>query len=87
MPISQVVSEGRIMATGYTTRGDTFIPGSPRQRSDTRAVTTGTLPNIGLAPDGKRLLVFYSNTNYDSKATVHVTFLVNFFDEMRRKLP
>ena len=83
----QTLTDFRLMVAKYTAKGDTFTPETPRLWSDTPVVNSGTAPNADLAPDGKRLLVFAQDANYDSKATVHVTFLVNFFDEMRRKLP
>ena len=37
--------------------------------------------NFDLAPDGKRIVAFETMTN------LHVKLLVNFFDELRRRLP
>jgi len=78
--------DGHIMATEYTAKGDTFSAQTPRPWCDPPVVTTGMLPNIDLAPDGKRFLAFPSEIGA-GKASVHVTFLVNFFDELKRKLP
>ena len=41
-----------------------------------------------LSPDGKRLLVPYvPAAAEEQKSNVHVTFLLNFFDELKRKMP
>jgi hypothetical protein len=40
-----------------------------------------------LAADGKRFLVpGRSDSPTDQKGTLHVTFLLNFFDELRRRM-
>ena len=44
--------------------------------------------NIDLAPDGKRVLVETPVESADAPKPEHeVTFLFNFFDELRRKVP
>jgi hypothetical protein len=41
-----------------------------------------------VSPDGQRLVVLpRPEAAQDSAATVHVTFLLNFFDEVRRRIP
>ena len=43
---------------------------------------------MDLAPDGKRFAVFPpSGKSAEEKGSLHVTFLLNFFDELRRKVP
>jgi len=43
---------------------------------------------VDLAPDGKRFAVFpLPEANGEGKGFVHVTFLFNFFDELRRRVP
>ena len=83
------VSDDRIMVAGYTAKGDSFAPDKPRQWSPTPILTTGNLQSFNLAPDGKRFVVFpvRAETSGDDKASVHVTVLLNFFDELRRRLP
>jgi len=46
------------------------------------------LPNLDTAPDGRRFVVF-APPEFSSAgpATVHATILLNFFDELRRRLP
>jgi hypothetical protein len=44
--------------------------------------------NLDLAPDGKRFAVFpRPDTGDANKGSVHVTVLMNFFDELRRRAP
>jgi serine/threonine-protein kinase len=80
--------DGRIMAVDYTAKGETFTSGKPRQWSETRILTTGTFKNLDLAPDGKRFVVIPSlEATGRDKSSVHAVFLVNFFDELKRRLP
>jgi serine/threonine-protein kinase len=74
----------QIMVAEYTAKGDTFQPGIPRIWNSQQLSATGSVPSIDLAPDGKRFAVVPSSI---SQGNVHVTFLLNFFDELRRKLP
>ena len=44
--------------------------------------------NLALAPDGKRFAVLpMPEAAGTEKGTVHVTFLLNFLDELRRRIP
>ena len=44
--------------------------------------------NFALAPHGKRFAVFpMPEATAQDKGSAHVTFLLNFSDEMRRKVP
>jgi Tol biopolymer transport system component len=75
--------DGRVMAVGYTARGDSFAPGKLRVWSETRLQPIlGSNTNYDLAPDGKRLAAILA----DDEAT-HLTFLLNFSDELRRRAP
>jgi Tol biopolymer transport system component len=80
-------SDGRIMVTDYVTKGDTFSAGKPRVWSDRLILLSTFLSrNMDLAPDGKRFAVFpRSETSAKVKGSVHVTVLLNFFDELRRR--
>ncbi len=77
----------RIMVVDYTVNGDSFVPGKPRVWSDKQLFFTGT-SNLTLHPDGKRFAVFpMPETTGPDKGTVHVTFLQNFLDELKRRIP
>jgi len=80
-------ADNRIMVVDYTVNGDSFVPGKPRLWSDKRIFYTGT-SNLALAPDGKRFAVFpMPEAAGPEKGSVHVMFLENFFDELRRRIP
>jgi hypothetical protein len=75
----------RIMVVDYTVCGNSFGPGKPRLWCGKQILYTGGTPNLDLAPDGRRFVVF---APVDAgKKPVHVTMLFNFFDELRRRLP
>ena len=43
--------------------------------------------NYDVAPDGKRLAAFLADDANGEKPPTHLTFLLNFFDELRRRAP
>ena len=74
------------MAVSYTTKGESFVAGKPSLWSDVRAMDFGTLKTWDIAPDGKRMAVFLSDiTNEKQKPATHLTFLLNFADELQRR--
>jgi Tol biopolymer transport system component len=80
----------RIMVTTYTARADSFAADKPRLWSDTQILEpSGGGPwDLDLAPDGKRFAVFpRPDATGEQKGSVHVTVLLNFFDELRRRVP
>ena len=80
-------SDQRVMAVGYTAKGESFAPGKPRVWTETRlrgALGTGSA--YDLAPDGKRLAAIVADPEGE-KLPTSLTFLLNFFDELRRKAP
>ena len=81
--------DNHIMVTRYTAGLNSFVTERPRQWSPTPLFrpANNSLWNLDLAPDGKRFLVLASPDGRDDKATVHVTVLLSFFDELRRRLP
>ena len=82
--------DARIMVAPYTAKADSFARDKPRLWSDTQILEpSGGGPwDLDLAPDGKRFAVFPRlEATGEPKGSVHVTVLLNFFDELRRKLP
>jgi len=58
-----------------------------RQWTQSRLADTGVLSNLDLAPDGQRMVVLVPATNpADRQAGNHVTFMLNFFDEVQRRV-
>jgi serine/threonine-protein kinase len=80
-------TDHRIMVADYPVAADSFVPGKPRLWSDKQLFSTGS-SNLDLAPDGKRFAVLaLPETAPGEKHSVHVTMLLNFFDELRRRVP
>jgi Tol biopolymer transport system component len=76
-----------IMVVDYTVNGDSFERGKPRLWSKSQIYMPGNT-NLTLAPDGKRFAVFpRPEASEPEKGSVHVTFLLNFLDELRRRIP
>jgi hypothetical protein len=79
--------DGYIMVADYTVKGDSFIAEKPRLWSNVQVRETGSL-NMTLHPDGKRFAIFPEVANAtDQKRVLRVTFLLNFDDELRRRVP
>ena len=68
------------MVTHYSIAGGSFWPARPRQWNPMRA----TLQGFDLMPDGKRIVIIPAA---EQKEPTHATFLLNFIDDLRRRLP
>jgi WD40-like Beta Propeller Repeat len=80
-------ADRRIMVVDYTVSGESFVPSKPRLWSEREIFYFG-VTNWALAPDGKRFAVFPIPQDAETeKGAVRVTFLQNFFDELRRRIP
>jgi serine/threonine-protein kinase len=78
----------RIQVATYTTSGNSFSPGKSRVWSERQLGDWGVNRMYDLAPDGKRFaVVLDTDQTGDSKPAMSVTVLVNFFDELRRRVP
>jgi len=78
------------MVAAYTVKGDSFVADKPRAWSEKQIGGVGgnNVKNVDLAPDGKRIVALMPvDTAEAQKAQNHVTFLMNFSDELRRKVP
>jgi Tol biopolymer transport system component len=81
-------SEQQIMVVPYTTKEDSFLAGKPRLWSEKRLAETATSQNLDITPDGKRFAVLMPAAQQEDRgAPTHLIFLMNFFDEIRRKVP
>ena len=79
--------DNRIMAATYTATGDSFAPDKPRPWSEKQLADIAMAASIltfDLAPDGKRVAALMPVA---TPGQSHVTFLLNFGDELRRKMP
>jgi serine/threonine-protein kinase len=78
--------DNRIMVAGYMVLGDSFVPDKPRLWSEKAlANTVNVSKNVDLAPDGKHIVAVMPAEG--GEAQHHVVFLLNFFDELRRRAP
>jgi len=79
-------ADRRVMAVNYTGAGDSFIPGKPRTWSEARLLNIGPLSAWDLAPDGKRAAGMLEERGGPPKPPTHLTFLLNFGDELQRRI-
>jgi eukaryotic-like serine/threonine-protein kinase len=82
--------DNRIMVANYTGKGDSFVADKPRMWSEKKLADFGLVgvQNYGLAPDGKRIAAIMPAEAAEAQpAQNHVVFLMNFADELRRRVP
>jgi hypothetical protein len=79
--------DDRIMVVGYTVQGAAFQPDRPRVWSPTPIRRDGVRQNFDISADGRRAVIFPRPELELGAGTLHVTFLLNFFDEVRRRVP
>jgi hypothetical protein len=79
------------MTADYTAKGDAFTAKKPSPWSNTQNLDVDpTNPYLDRAPDGKRFVVSRlppPDSAGGPKGSLHVTFLLNFFDELQRRVP
>ncbi|HVH29094.1 MAG TPA: hypothetical protein VM818_20210 [Vicinamibacterales bacterium] len=79
--------DDRIMVVEYSINGDTFTAGRPRQWSPTQIRRIRSSQNFDVSADGKRVVMFPRPAAEETEGSLHATFLLNFFDEVRRRIP
>jgi len=80
--------DNRIMVATYAAKADSLVPDKPRVWSDKRLADLALAGNYDLAPDGKSIAALMpAETPEGQQAQNHVIFLLNFADELRRKVP
>ena len=78
------------MVTTYMAKGDSFAVGRPQMWSQKRLLNVGIQYPYDLAADGKRFaVVLYAGgtAEQEQRSVDSVTVLLNFFDELRRRVP
>jgi hypothetical protein len=77
------------MRVAYKANGADFVAGKPLVWSASPILLTGFYWNFDLSPDGRHIVGFPAPSPRDAgrKGTVHVTLLLNFFDELKRRVP
>ena len=77
-----------MMVVNYTAKGDSFAVDKPRVWSDRRLANIDRNRNYDVAPDGKRIAALMAvEVPEDQQVQNHLIFLMNFFDELRRRAP
>jgi Tol biopolymer transport system component len=78
--------DNRLMLTTYAVDGQSFVASKPRQWSDHQLISPTGDPSYDISPDGKTIVALVPSTLPNGEqATVKATFLVNFFEELRRR--
>jgi hypothetical protein len=78
----------RIMVVTYAVQGSSFEAGKPRVWSPQPIQRTAVVRPFDLHPDGKRFLVFPRTEDPAAgQAGLQLTFILNFFDELKRRVP
>jgi hypothetical protein len=78
------------MVADYTANRDSFTAGKPQVWSEKTVASTLGLYPYDMAADGKHFaVVLYSSETAEpqQRPTDSVTVLLNFFDELRRRVP
>ena len=79
-------ADDRIMVASYTIDGNSFVASRPRVWSPTPIRRDGVRQNFDISPDGTRAVVFPQPAG-QTEGPLHATFVLNFFDEVRRRIP
>jgi Tol biopolymer transport system component len=81
--------DARIMSASYSVENSSFKAETPRPWSPRPIVNlVNSVKNFDLAPDGKRIAALLpTETEGDANLQSHVIFLLNFFDELERRVP
>jgi serine/threonine-protein kinase len=79
--------DGHLMVVDYRAKGNSFEAGNPRVWADTTFNTAGAFSPYDAAPDGKSVVSVPRFADSDDKGSVHVELMLNFFDELRRRIP
>jgi len=80
-------ADSRIMVATYTASGDSFRADKPQLWSPGQFTNRGpNVYNFDLHPDGKRFAVLKAPGTEATPAVNKVSFIFNFFDELRSKL-
>jgi hypothetical protein len=75
-----------LMAASYRVRGDSVVSETPRVWFDKRIANFPSTMSYNPAPDGKRMVALLpADTLEESRG--RVILLLNFFDELQRRVP
>jgi serine/threonine-protein kinase len=77
-------ADERVMVVQYSAGAGAFSAGRPRAWSERTVSLLGGLSMWDVAPDGKRIATILSDADEKRRPATHVTFLLNFGDELQR---
>jgi serine/threonine-protein kinase len=80
-------TDSKIMVAAYTTTRDSFHADKPQLWSPGQFTGRGPTSNFDVHPDGKRFAVLKAPATGETLPVNKVSFIFNFFDELRRKVP
>jgi len=78
--------DGKIMVAKYATSGDSFHADKPQLWSPGQINCSAFALDFDLHPDGKRFAVLRASGGGEVPKMDKVSFIFNFFDELRRKV-
>jgi serine/threonine-protein kinase len=76
----------RIMVAEYSVKGEAFIADKPRVWFGKRLSNVGLAINLDLAADGRFIVLMPAHSAESRGRRTHMTLVMNFFDEVRRRL-
>ena len=79
--------DNKIMVAPYTVSGESFIPGKPQLWSPGQVTDRLGMVNFDVHPDGKRVAVLKTPIGSEDLPAIKFSFVFNFFDELRQKVP
>jgi eukaryotic-like serine/threonine-protein kinase len=77
----------KLMVVSYRVTGDSFVPGEPTVWSEKPALDLGELCSYDVDPDGRVAVILYPDGTAHQKPATSLTILLNFFDELKRRVP
>ena len=80
-------TDSKIMVATYTASGDSFHADKPQPWSPGQFTGRGPTSNFDVHPDGKRFAVLKAPATGETSPVNKVSFVFNFFDELRRIAP
>jgi len=76
----------RLMVAAYRVEHGSFIVEKARVWSPLTLADTGVISNLDVDPNGTRVLGLLPASTEDRQSAAHVTMMLNFADELRRRL-
>jgi hypothetical protein len=80
-------ADNRILVADITLQGSSLTAGKPRIWMERQLMDLNFARNYAVMPDGEHLVILPQSEPAEKKGSPHVVFLLNFFDELRRRVP